>query len=180
MPIPFHDSAVDERLGLAGYLRFVEEPHGKGLQGALFLVTARGEPTEFSFSRIDLPSPLLWRPGQARQHAVGALTRSLFAACLHAPAVLLASADEVPPQVFTEELQVLVPLCRVAGDGPHIHAATEGPELLERAVHVFWATEPPPPDSPARVLIDSLQSRGLLTEPFERAALGLAEAFRQL
>src|SRR6266581_2475393 len=108
MAVPFRDLTQDEGLGLAGYLRFVDEADGKGIRGALFLVTAKGEPMDFSFCRIDVPSSFLWRPGQARQHAVSALTKSLFVASPKEPTLLLALGEEVSPRLFTEDIEVLV------------------------------------------------------------------------
>lgn len=180
MAVPFRDLTADEGLGLAGYLRYVDEPNDKGMRGALFFVTAKGEPVDFSFCRIDAPSSFLWRPGQARQHAVGALTRALFVASSKEPTLLLALAEEVSPRLFAEDLEVLAPLCRVAEDDAHVHATNESVELLAGAIHLFWVGDPPGPESLARRLLDTLHARNLMMEPFERAVTGLEEAFKQL
>lgn len=177
MPVPFRDLTGDESLGLAGYLRFVEEPGGHGIRAALFYVNSRGEPVDFSFTRIDTPASFLWRAGEARRRAVTALAKALFVASTKKPALLLVLADEVPPRVFTEDLAVEVPLCRVAGDGAKVHASNESQELLVEAVHLFWVGEQPVLGSPARRLLEALHGRQLSTEPFERAAIGLEEAF---
>lgn len=179
MAVPFRDLTEDQSFGFAAYLRFAEEVDGKGVRGALFFINAGGEPIDFSFCRIDVPSSFLWRSGQARQHAVGALIKSLFGASPREPALLLVLADEVSPRVFTEELEVLVPLCRVAGDGPNIQASGERLELLTDAIHLFWVGEEPGPQSAARRILDALQARNLLMEPFTRAAVGIEEAFSQ-
>src|SRR5437867_1711209 len=113
MSIPFRDLEDSEDLGLAGYLRFVDEPDSKGVRAALFCVNGLGEPIDFSFSRIDVAASFLWRAGDARRRAVSALSKSLFAASAKEPRVLLALADEVSPRVFTEDLDVHVPLCRI-------------------------------------------------------------------
>ncbi len=94
--------------------------------------------------------------------------------------MLLALVDEVSPRVFSEDLEVLVPLCRVGGDDAHVHSSSEALELLSDAIHLFWANQPPDLQSPARRLLEALQARNLVREPFERAATGLEEAFRQL
>lgn len=177
MPVPFRDRAEQEDLGLAGYLRFVEEAEAKGIRGALFCVNGRGEPIDFSFSRIDVASSFLWRSGDARRHAVAALCIALFTASSVQPTLLLALADEVPPRVFAEDLEVQLPLCRVAGPGATTHSTGEFPESLGEALHLFWVCDPPIPESPARRLLDALNGRQLATEPFERAAAGLEEAF---
>jgi hypothetical protein len=179
VPIPFRDRSDVEDLGFAGYMRFVAEADGKGLRGALFLVNGRGEPADFCFSRIEIPASFLWRAGEARRHAVRALCGALFGACAREPVVLLARVDEVPPLVFAEDLEVRVPIARLT-DGTlaaPIQAAVEVSEEVGEALHVFWMGEPPRAESPARRLFDALSSRGLAMEPFERAAVGLEEAF---
>jgi hypothetical protein len=110
MTVPFRDRAEYEDFGLAGYLRFVEEPDSKGIRGALFCVNSRGEPIDFSFTRIDVGASFLWRLGDARRHAVTALCKALFAACPKEPALLLSLAEEVSPRVFTEDIEVGAPL----------------------------------------------------------------------
>src|SRR6266542_2301820 len=77
MAVPFRDLTEREELGLAGYLRFVDEPDARGIRAALFFVNGRGEPVEFSFSRIDVPASFLWRAGEARRQAITALAKSL-------------------------------------------------------------------------------------------------------
>ncbi len=179
MPVPFRDLASDEGLGLAGYLCFADEPDGKGLRGALFLVGARGEPVDFSFTRVDLPTAFLWRPAQARQQSIAGLVKALFVACPKEPAILLSLAADVSPRTFTEDIQVLIPICRIANDESRPLATSESLELLDGAIHLFWVGEPPAPDSAARRLLDALHGRNLLTEPFDRAALGITEAYTQ-
>ena len=179
MPIPFRDRSEIEDLGLAGYMRFVREAEGEGLRGALFLVNGRGEPADFCFSRIDIPASFLWRPGESRRHAVRLLCAALFDASAREPTLLLARVDEVPPLVFSEDLEVRVPIARVADGSVAVpmQAANDVSEDVGDALHVFWIGEPPGTEAPARRLFDALRSRGLGTEPFERAALGLEEAF---
>ncbi len=165
MAVPFRDrSAEDDALGLAGYLRFIDEPRLKGLRGCLFCVNVRGEPINFSFTRIDAAAPLLWRPGDARRRAVTGLAAALFAEGAKAPRLLLALASETPSSVFREDLDVAVPVCRIIrpDDG---------------GVQMRWAGQPPAPDTAAQRLWTALDNRRLATEPFDRAARGLAEAF---
>jgi hypothetical protein len=179
MPVPFRDLRNDDALGLAGYLRFVEEAHGRGMRGALFLVNARGEPVDFAFSRIDLPASFLWRDADAKPHAVASLTDVLFRACPKTPSLLLALAADVHPKLFTEELLVDVPVCRVAIGAGVAGDPGEPSESVSDSVHLVWAGRPPGEESPARHLLQRLTARQLVTEPFERAALGIGEAFRE-
>lgn len=177
VPIPFREVGNDDRLGVAAYLRVVEG-EDQELRAGLFAVTSRAEPVEFTFNRIEIPAHFLWRPGDAREAAVRSLCRSLFEATTKTPALLLVRAEEVPPRVFGEDFLVSVPLCRVAY-GSAVEVATETSEDLIGGIQLYWVTDPPSADSPARELITALQQRDLLLEPFERAASGISEAFTQ-
>ena len=178
MPVPFRDLSDDFDLGLAGFLRFEDEPGGRGIRAALFYMTSRGEPIEFGFTRIDVAGPSLWRAGDARRHAVTALSKALFEASRSRPTLLLALAEEVPARVFGEDLEVHVPTCRVASPDTVADASDDdSTELLTDDINLFWTGELPGADSQARLLLAVLQSRRLLTEPFERASVGLEEAF---
>jgi hypothetical protein len=179
MPVPFRDLRGDGELGLAGYLRFIEEEDGRGIRGALFLVNARGEPIDFSFSRTDVSAPFLWRSGTARRHAIAGLAAALFQGCPNTPKVLLALADEVHPRLFTEDLLAEVPLCRVAQHESDPASTGESIEMLSGTVHLFWLGRPPESESAARRLLDALVARQLTVEPFERAARGIEEAFSE-
>ena len=72
-----------------------------------------------------------------------------------------------------------VPICRVADAEDVPHAISETTETLSSAVHLFWVAQPPEEGSPVRRLLDALQARQITTEPFERAARGIEEAFRE-
>lgn len=177
MPIPFRDLTEEEENGFAGFLRFVEESDGKGIRGALFVISTRGEPVDFSFTRIDVHGGFLWRAGEARRQAVTALAKALFQAAPKAPTVMLALADEAPPRVFTEDLEVQIPLCRLVTSETTPQARSEEQERISESLDLFWVNGQPSPESLARRIIEALNSRQLLTEPFDRALIGLEEAF---
>ena len=177
LPVPFRDLTAGDGDEAAGYLRFIDEPDGKGIRGALFIVSSRGQPVDFSFTRIDVHSGFLWRAGEARRQAVTSLTKALFQAATRVPDVILALANEVPPRVFTEDLEVGVPLCRVTMAEMTVQAGSEEEERLSDSVNLFWVNGRPPPESPSRSLIEALNGRQLLTEPFDRASIGMQEAF---
>jgi hypothetical protein len=181
MPIAFRDVDELESLGSAGFLRFVSFDDGNGYLGALFLVNARSEPVEFSYNRIDVPQRFLWRSQDLRRHVVRRLVTSLFEICPRVPAVLLCLAEEVDAELFTDEVQVAIPVARVAEEAALVgQAADEEREVIpeERPVQVFWIGGRPHEDEPARRLVAHLARRGLLLEPFERAATGLREVYR--
>lgn len=177
MPIPFNDLSDDSDLGLAGFLRFEEETNGKGIRAALFLITSRGEPAEFSFTRIDVSGSFLWRGGEARRSAVSALAKTLFQSNARPPTVLLTLAEEVPPHVFTEDLVVQIPVCCLASPSATVQTSSESLEVITDTINLFWVGGQPESGSPARELIEALRGRQMLTEPFERASVGLGEAF---
>ena len=139
--------------------------------------TSERLPIEFSFSRIDAAASFLWRSGDARRHSIGNLSKALFEACSRPPALILAIAEEVAPQVFTEDLRVGIPICRISSVGSNIYAPTEIPENLSDTISLFWVDEQPEEGSSTRQLLEALQAHQLLTEPFERASVGLEEAF---
>ncbi|MGI9180211.1 MAG: hypothetical protein ACR2H9_06900 [Longimicrobiaceae bacterium] len=181
MPIPFRDTEEQESLGAAGFLHFLPLAEENAYLGALFLVNARSEPLEFSYNRIDLPQRFLWRGADLRRHAVRRLAASLFQICPRVPGVLLCLAEEVDAELFTEELQLSVPVARLAEEAALVgQAAAEEREVLaeERPVQVFWISGRPPEESPAYRIVAHLAARGLLLEPFERAAMGLREVYR--
>ena len=175
MPVPFRDLGEETPFGVAGFLRFVDEPDGRGVRGAMFVMSARGEPLDFIFTRADVRSGVLWRAGDARRQTVLALAKVLFEAASRVPDVVLALAKETPPRVFTEDLIVQVPLCRVATGDPGPMALSETPEHISDSLTLIWVNPFPAPGDPGRETIELLDSRQLLLEPFERAMLGLEE-----
>ena len=176
MPVPFEDLRADDAAGAVGFLRFVDEADGKGVRGALFLTSGRGEPLDFCFTRIDVHHSFLWRRGDARRQAVASLIKVLFQAAKQIPALILGLADDIPPQLFADDIQVRVPLCLIAPcEAPVPAAAPDARPAGE--VRLTWATEQPGDESEAMRLLEGFRRRHDLLEPFERAAVGLEEAF---
>ena len=177
MPIPFRDLTECDHPGVAGFLRFVDEPDGRSVRGALFLMSTRGEPLEFSFTRIDVRSGVLWRAGEAKRQAVASLTKTLFEAANRVPDLVLALAEETPARVFSEDLAVRVPVCRVAAQDSGPMALSETAQRISDSLTLMWVNGLPAPDGMPAKTVETLESRQLLREPFDRAALGLQEAF---
>jgi hypothetical protein len=177
MPISVRERNLDGATGTVAYICIRAEVDGRGLRAALFVVNERAEPLDFCFNRIDVPSPVLWRAGEARRHAIRTLLLSLLPACPGRPDLLLAAANELPPQLFTEDLEVDIPLCRLTTEPSVVHASSESAEQLGEGTHAFWVGAPPASEDIARRLFEHLASRHLLIEPFERAARGLDEAY---
>ena len=133
---------------------------------------------EFTYNRVDLPSAVLWRPEQLEREAAKALAASVFEAARRSPLVLLCLAAEVDAALFSEDLEVQIPVCRVAvgEDALPNAASSERADSDDVTAHLFWRPALPSAESPPRRLVTALTSRGLLLEPFERALAGLDEA----
>jgi hypothetical protein len=174
--IPFRSSDAEDSLA-AGFIRILRDPDG-GFDGALFVMNAKGEPLEFVFSRVNTPRTVLWRPHDLKRRAARELVAALFNAATSRPTVVFAKADEIDPGFFAGEVQTQVPTCRVAhqmasvATGPSEH----GEDLDEAQLHLLWSLGRPDEGSPERILVERLQSAGLLAEPFDRAEAGLREA----
>ena len=95
------------------------------------------------------------------------------------PRLIVCLAEETPPELFTQDLSVWLPVCRVARsllEGPAPLEVDE-PTEAEEPVHLFWYPAPPEADTPAWALTQQLIRHGLLLEPFARASAGLDELF---
>jgi len=177
MPIPVTDNSNNRPDGLAAFLKLSDEENGKGIRGALFLVDSYGRPVEFYFSRINLVSQFLWREGEARRSSVTALVRALFESTEKLPIVILCLSDEIPPKVFSEDLLIEIPACRISTGGITAHSVTDKVESLDESTDIFWVNNEPMPESHARLFLESLDTSKLILEPFSRAQIGLDEAF---
>lgn len=179
MPIPYHDTDELEELGAAAFLVVEPAPAGgagAGYVGALFLVNARGEPLEFAYNRVQTPGTFLWRQADLRRHAERRLAASLLAVCERTPRLLLCRAEQVSAELFEQDLRVEVPVGRVASP-PRVDPTTGEVFDPPPRPQLSWQPAPPADGTPERRLVDWLARRGLLLEPFERAALGLREAY---
>jgi hypothetical protein len=181
VPIPYRDADDLNELGTAGYLKIEPSSAGSGYLGALFLINARGEPIEFTYNRIETPHTFLWRQADIRRHAERKLTASLLLVCPRTPRVLLCLAEEVGSELFCQDIQLSIPICRIAPamratafSGQETQEATDASEPM----HLIWFPGSPQHDSIERRLLHELTSHGLLVEPFDRAAIGLKEVYQ--
>lgn len=180
MPIPFRDLDDLNELGAAAYLKMVRSPNGAACFGALFLANARGEPLEFTFNRADTPSSPLWRPADVRRQLERSLAISLLSICPRVPRLLLCLAAEVSGELFCREIELSIPVCRIATTQETTpYLAEERRDLIDapEAMHLFWYPEKPPEGSTESRILQELVSRGLLLEPFDRALAGLREVY---
>ena len=164
MSVPFRDIAGEEPAAAVAYLRFLEASDGLAIKGALFVTNGRGDPLEFCFTRVDVEASALWEQGRVYRRSVVALVKALFEAANHRPDLVLALVEEFPQEILAEEIDVQVPVCLVGDPGSEV-------------VPLHWIDGEPAAGSGLSHLVESLRSRGLLLEPFWRAAQGLEEAF---
>ena len=164
MSVPFRDIAGEAPAATVAYLRFLEAGNEVAIRGALFVTNNQGDPLEFCFTRVEAESNTLWHPGRAYRQVAVALIRALFEAANHQPDLVLALVEECPPEIFSGDIDVQVPVCLV-GD----------PESDVAPLH--WIDGEPAAGSSLSLLVESLRSRDSLLEPFWRAARGLEEAF---
>ena len=180
MPIPFRNAAQIEAGGNAAFIRIVSGSNDQERVGAILQVNALGEPIEFVFNKMQIPSGALWRGDDLRRYVNRMLLASLFQASQRAPLVLCCLAQEIDAQTFSEDLQVQIAVCRVGrmGDVTGVTEAEAREEMSssEVAVHLFWMGPKPGPEAPHRKLVQALARRGLVLEPFERTLRGLHEA----
>lgn len=93
---------------------------------------------------------------------------------------MLCRAEEVGSESFCQDIQLSIPVCRIA---PAItafpYSATETQDRIEakEPLNLFWYPGKPPEDSIELKLFRELSGRGLLTEPFERTLIGLREVY---
>ena len=184
MPIAYRDAADLDDLGLATFLRIERSARGSTYLGALFTVNARGEPIELVYNALETPHPLLWRPADLRRHAERRLLTSLLSVAESAPRLLFCLTDEAGAELFSQDVEVEVPVGRVERPTDsvlHAPGADDGESAglpsIAGSVHVVWQPAPPIEDSPERALFDQLAARGLLLEPFNRASDALREIY---
>jgi len=180
MPIPYRDADDLNELGAAGYLKIEPSSAGSGYLGALFLINARGEPIEFTYNQIETPHTFLWRQADIRRHAARKLTTSLFSLCPKTPRLILCLAEEVGSEIFCQDIQVSMPVCRLAPAikaTPYSGSETQDTVQASESMNLFWFPGKPQNGSTEVRLLRELTSRGLLLEPFERASIGLREVY---
>ena len=177
MPVPFKNAMNGDTPGVVGFLRVLDEEDGAGIRAALFAASAVDAPLEFCFTRADFDDSALWRTGEARRVAIASLIRELFLSANRTPDIILGLADEIPPQVFSEDIAVDVPVCRVSTDPAPRRGVSEEIERLGSSLFLVWSAAPPAVGSVARRLLAALAERPNPLEPFDRVAAGIAEAY---
>lgn len=177
MPIAFHDDESVHKLGFAAFLHL--ELDDEAAYGALLFLNARGEPQEFVFNRLELLNSALWREPDRAPGAARRLCASLFPTATLTPRFLLFSPAQVSPVLFGGEggIRLDIPAGAVwatADDDPEGVETFDGNGEVLR-VRLAWTPAPP-----ADELLPLLIQRGLLAEPFQRAAAGLREVYDAL
>lgn len=147
------------------------------MRAALLQTSVQGEPLAFCFSRVGRHESVgPW--GTVKPEVLSSLAKSLFGATTRSPTLILALADETPADAFIEGIQGGPPFCRVIkasvgtdGDSAHRDSSNASYQPL-------WVARHRTEDSQVNRLVNDIMSRADPVEPFERAAKGLEEAFR--
>lgn len=156
MGVLFRDHDEIAALGLASYLKLARD--GDDYSGAILIVNARGEPVHFLYNKVRVISHFMWREEDLALGANRRLLQSLLSVCPVMPVLMLCQASETAEQLFEHHTI------------PFVGRIATG-ERLE----VTWYPQTPAPGTPAGTLWEMLSTRGLLYEPFTRAAKGMAE-----
>ncbi|MFA4835223.1 MAG: hypothetical protein WC749_04020 [Dehalococcoidia bacterium] len=179
MSIPFRDDEELEELGAAAYLKI--EIEASGYRGALFLINGRGEPMEYTYTRIEIPNTFLWRKADIHRYATRKIAASLFSLCPETPKLIFCLAEEAGSELFCQDISVSIPVCRVApATSPVSFTSNEVREETNTSERkqLFWFPAPPAEGSIEYSLFQRIISSGLLSEPFERAEIGLREVYK--
>jgi hypothetical protein len=185
--IPFHDNESIEALGVAAFLH-IAPASGDFVAGALLFLNARGEPLEFVFNRLELMRGELWRERDKPHAAARRLCATLFQAAQLAPALLFYRAGEIAPGLFGPNGHLSLEIAAARVGALHQNLSPASDEIAARVttfdaegeageVDVFWTPEAP--TETAAELFAKLTERGLLLEPFERAARALHAALEE-
>src|SRR3977135_3053492 len=148
MPIPFSDVEDRDTLGSAAFLKLERSSDDACCLGALFVISPRGEPLEFAYNRVRVPHPYLWRQPDLRSYTERRLTTSLLSVCSQQPRLLVCLANEVSTSLFSQSLQVEVPVVRVSELPPsrrRVDPAT-GEVFEDEDVQPQVTWQPAPPD----------------------------------
>ena len=177
MPVPFDNARSSDTPGVIGFLRLLDEDQGVGIRAALFAASAQDVPLEFCFTRVDIVDSMLWREREARRVAATSLIQTLFRSANRTPDIILGLADEIPPLVFSDDIRIYVPVCRVSTDPAPRRGVSEEIEQLGSSLFLVWSAPPPADGSVARRLLNALAERPDPLEPFDRVAAGIREAY---
>ena len=180
MAIDFRDADSINELRYAGYLRILQVIDGNTYLGALLTVNVRGEPVEFIYNSVELNHPALWQGIDRERYAARRLVASLLKKCAVTPCFVLCLGSEIHEELFRLEVVLAVPVCRIqpkTGENVQPVPAADN-QTGQTKVSFAWIPAVPEDSSAAQTLFMELGRRGMLTDPFERAAAGLLEAFR--
>ena len=169
MPIQF--ASLDQNSHpVVAFIRFVDEPDGGGIRGALFLASEAGKPLEFCFSRVAVDqSSALGLIDDVKAAAVVSLASRLFQATNRTPIVTFGPPDELSAHIFTANIRTEIPLCRLS-------ASSTSAEII----NTLWARTPPGPGSEPYRLCEELVNRQDTLQVFNRIDDGLEEAFEEM
>ena len=156
--------------------------------GALFTINARGEPIELVYNALrDADTRCSGARGDLRRHAErGSSTTSLLSVAESEPRAALLSGRRGRRRAVCAghaarddaSAESRAPGGTASSDRIRhcLDDASSLPQRVPDSVHVFWSPSPPARHRPP-ALFEQLRARGLLLEPFDRAADALREIY---
>jgi len=178
LPIQVDDLRIENASSDAvAWLRFIDEGEGNGMRAALFQTSAQGEPLDFCFGRVaqhESTGP----QATAKPKVLSSLAKSLLGAATSSPALILALATEMPADAFIDGIRAGPPLYRVAEASVGTDENSPHGGSSNARYRSLWLPGHSAEDSRANRLVNDIMNGVDPLEPFERAAKGLEEAFR--
>lgn len=163
-------------VGGAAWLKFSLEHDSRFMRAAWYQVTENVELQAFSFSGATCPGYQTPR-GEVSSGFLRNLTNSLLSFVQEKPILLLGLTDEIPPGLFADGLGSGIVCCRVSQKAESIQTGGDQTVKGSNGIRLLWETETPGQDSEVQYLLNVIQAKMDLYDPFSRAEVALQEAF---
>lgn len=164
-----------------GFFRVRPSTTGHEHYGALFIVNGALEPVELCVTMVDTKHLSLWGTTDHNERICAALLRDAIRTVQTRPDVVIVHGDEVPQGALDTAVPAGMDACRTAPGGVAVEPGSGtavDESLLPYGITLAWHRRVPPADSLPATIVRSHAVSGALHEPFERAWLGLNEAFQ--
>jgi hypothetical protein len=133
-----------------------------------------GEPVEFVHCSIAAFPRVLWPAGLAQRKSIRALLGKLFEGCRSEPVLLFCGDGEFGvARILSEDFELGLSAASVRVETSTAHDGSRSPR--GPTLHLSWIADLRSDLPAARRLLEELEARNLLAEPFERAEAALRE-----
>lgn len=165
MPIPYRQTPKSSSPQCAAFLEVIWVQEKQTFYGAMLLIDAKGQPLEFVHNSLTAPSGFLWPADQVRSIGIAELSHSLFKACSLDPLILLSRGTIGTPDYCKSVIAPAIPFAQIVREDVH------------KIDSLNWINGQPTAGSAEYMLSEDLRSNGFVTEPFNRARIGLEEMY---